>query len=129
METATLYKNDLEFDHARWENELDFYKNEIEISEAHLGDLLHRSLSKEDMVTLEQFQNRFIRQKEVVDELKHRIHVYEDDLAAIDHNDALPQPDLYLPKHMDIAKRIKHFHQLFIELRGDFEQFLSRLLH
>lgn len=129
MHTTVKYTNDLKYDHARWENELDFYKREICIFEEHLGDLLSRNLNRETLARIEQFQNQFIRQKEVVDELKHSIHVYEDELSDLGRNDTVPHPEEHLPKHMEMAQRIYTFHDHYMELRKRFNTFLVELLH
>ncbi len=129
MHTAVIYNNDLKYDHARWENELDFYKKEIGIFEEHLGDLLQRDLDTAKLAKIEQFQNQFIRHKEVVDELKHDIHLYEDDLTGLGHNDTLPDPAIHMPKHQEMAQRIHNFHRLYMDLRQSFHTFLANLLH
>lgn len=129
MHTAVIYNNDLKYDHERWENELDFYKKEICIFEEHLGDLLARDVERDTLAKIEQFQNQFIRQKEVVDELKHDIHVYEDDLSGLERNDVVPNPEEHMPKHQEMAQRIYTFHDYYMELRKDFNTFLVQTFH
>lgn len=128
MHTIALYHNDLMYDHARWENELDFYKREIGILEDHLGDLILRDLSQDMLIKVEQYQNRFIRQKEVLDELTHQIHLYEDELEGKDPADKVSDVQAYLPRHREMAQQIHRFHDLYMELRADFNAFLVQVL-
>ena len=64
------------FEHRLWVNELDFFADEIRIYERQLEELIRKSAEKDAMQELEQFQNQFIRQKEVLDTLQHDIHIH-----------------------------------------------------
>ena len=55
-----------------------FGNDEIATAQHHLERLVNHYSDRNALVELEQLQNQFIRQKEVIDELKHEIHVQED---------------------------------------------------
>ena len=89
----TKHIGDLHFDHMEWLNALRFYKEDIGILEHRLEDIVRRNTKNEVMAELEHFQNQFIREREVIDELRHDIKQHEnllekeskDHPIAIDH--------------------------------------------
>ena len=83
MEVSEYFSNDLRYDHNIWENELNFYKRELSIFETRLVEMLNRKPSRDLLRELEQYQNQFIRQKEVVDNVNHKIHLYDDLLITL----------------------------------------------
>lgn len=124
MQTAVCYNSDLRYDHARWENKLNFYKQEIKLFEAHLGQLLQRDMTDEAKARIEQFQNQFIRQKEVADELKHLIHLHEDDIMSSAGDEIVQEPDKHLPKHQEMAQRMHTYQRQYNTLQTRFNTFL-----
>ena len=54
MEISQHYSNDLRFDHHIWENELNFYKNELGIFEERLVDMLKSTMEEWDTKYLEE---------------------------------------------------------------------------
>ncbi|MCB0786643.1 MAG: hypothetical protein KDC02_20845, partial [Flavobacteriales bacterium] len=66
---ATKHINDLHFEHQVWLNNLRFYKDEIAIFEHRLEDVVTRNTDREFLAQVEHFQNQYIREKEVIDEL------------------------------------------------------------
>lgn len=75
--TPTISIQSLHLEYRLWINELNFYKQEIEIFEHHLQNLINSHPDKQTRARIEQFQNQFICQKEVIDVLKHDLHVSE----------------------------------------------------
>jgi hypothetical protein len=72
------------------------------------------------MAKVEQFQNRFIRQREVLDELRHEIKQHENHLEQMD------QPNhLLLLTHISLREEFNRFYDLYIELERDFDEFLA----
>ena len=67
----------IHFEHRLWVNELNFFADELNIYEQQLGALATKYDKRGAMQELEQFQNQFIRQKEVLDTLQHDIHIHE----------------------------------------------------
>ncbi len=92
METKT-YFSDLHADHVEWQKALDFYTDELLIFKNRLAEVSSKNTSVEVKKGVEKFQNRFIIQKNEIDNLKHYIHGAEHEMeeeikknpVAIDH--------------------------------------------
>jgi len=126
MEISQHYSNDLRFDHHIWENELNFYKNELGIFEERLVDMLKRKPSKQLLRELEQFQNQFIRQKEVVDELNHKIHLYDDALRGIPAQIMLEKESNEIKKHKVLEDDLQTNRRIYFDLRNRFNLYLMK---
>ncbi len=112
------------YEHRIWMNELDFYADEIKIFEHQLEELAGSNI-KELLPGVEQFQNNFIRQKEVLDQLRHDIKVHEQALA----HDAGAANEVIADRHHDheaSREQIVTFKKIFAELKEDYLQFLRK---
>jgi predicted nucleic acid-binding Zn-ribbon protein len=121
MITENAFLSDLHFEHKLWINELNFFEDEINTFENRLEELARQHLSnREVMVDLERFQNQFIRQKEVINDLKSDIRRHEHHISEI----AAAQPDSAgQPKFQDhtfLRERMETFRKLYGELKSDF---------
>jgi len=126
MEISEHFSNDLRYDHHIWENELNFYKNELFIFENRLVDMLDRDPNRDLLRELEQFQNQFIRQKEVVDELNHKIHLYDDQLRGIPAQIMLEKTSNEIEKHKDLEDDLQINRRLYFDLRNRFNSYLLK---
>ncbi len=126
MQSANLQKvHVLHLEHKVWMNELVFYADEISIFERQLEKLVMRNI-KDMLPNLEKFQNNFIRQKEVLDELQHDIKIREQSLAKnISKGIETVQTDDQLG-HNEIRGKMEVFKKIFTELRKNFLLFLRR---
>jgi hypothetical protein len=73
MQTKLLYLSDLKFNLDVWKRELKFHLNEMHEFEEKLEEIAMRSLGVEAMRPLEGFQNKIIREREVIGQLLQRI--------------------------------------------------------
>ena len=73
MHTKLLYLSDLKFNLDVWKRELKFHLAEMDEFEDKLGDISIRNLGIEAMAPLEGFQNKIIREREVIGRLIQRI--------------------------------------------------------
>ncbi len=73
MHTKLLYLSDLKFNLDVWKRELKFHLAEMDEFEEKLGDISIRNLGIEAMAPLEGFQNKIIREREVIGRLIQRI--------------------------------------------------------
>lgn len=123
---AQKYIADLHFDHMEWINSLRFYKEEIAILERRLEEIVRRNNKPDVLAELEHFQNQFIREKEVIDELRHDIKVHENFLekeskehpVAIDHR--------YFTDHTELRDRFVTFEKIYAELKLEFHKWLAK---
>ena len=81
------------------------------------------------MPRVEQFQNQFIRQREVIDELKHDLNTSEKQLAAFVRDMApVGFENERLDNHSELRERFLTFRRLFEELKIRFRYFESEWL-
>ena len=113
------------FDHLIWKRELGFYRDELGMFENQLEKLV-AYLPREAMPLIEHFQNNFIRQHEVLDELDHEMNLYEDSLK--EGIDAKPKiiSDRVL-SYTAFEQRIRSFTKIYAELKEEFVAYIYTL--
>ncbi len=122
--TPTISIPSLHLEYRLWINELNFYKQEIEIFEQHLQRLIIGHSQVDVRAQVEQFQNQFICQKEVIDILKHDLHVSEKQLAAfVRELSGLGLESIRMDNHVNLRDRVRTFKRLFSELKNNYRQF------
>lgn len=126
MPTMNVNAQDLHFEHTLWSKELAFAGDEIRFFEKKLGEIVSKISDREVLASLEHFQNQFIRQKEVVDELNHAIGVHEQDLGNRLKADAELDDNL-AETHAKVRDDMMMFRKLFAELKTEFFQFLGKV--
>jgi hypothetical protein len=130
MTTATqrVHISDLHSDHQLWLNSLSFYKEEISILERRLEEVAKRNSESEVMAQLEHFQNQYIRQREVIDELRHDIKQHENALeSSVKQNPTAVDHRLF-PDHTDLRDRVITFEKLYGDLKAELMRWLSARL-
>ena len=121
-----VHIGDLHFELNLWLNEFKFYKDEIAIFNHRLEDIVSRNTGMEVMQELEHFQNQYIRQIEVIDELRHEVKQHENALerealanpTAIDH--------VLFDDQTELREQVEQFKKIYNELKGEFMRFLSK---
>jgi hypothetical protein len=81
MESQLIYLSDLNFNLDVWKRELKFQESEMDYFEEKLEHIAIRNLGSEVMIQLEGFQNKIIREREVMGHLRHRIRMKKRELA------------------------------------------------
>ena len=102
-----------------WKRELSSTKEEIKSFERELAGLASHSHNRDIFPHIEHFQNNFIRQKEVIDELRHDLPDSTRRLESIFYSSDGGEHDV----HADLADRMDMFRKLYQELREKFQQF------
>jgi hypothetical protein len=124
MEAESRTIHDLHADHMEWWNMLCAWQQELTVYNKRLADVLG-SEGPEVHAEVEQFQNRFVREQEVVDELQHLIKTHEDSLAkkvAETPHVATGQP---YRDHAPLRERMGTAQKLHAELRTEFMAWLA----
>ncbi len=120
----TISVPSLHLEHQLWVRELSFYKESIKIFEKHLELLINRNTGRAVRAKIEHFQNQFILQKEVIDELKHRLHVSEKQLAAFVYEmSGTGMDNIKMDKHTELRQEVMVFRKLYNELKEEFRRF------
>ena len=87
MQTKLLYLSDLKFNLDVWKRELNFHKTEMDEFEEKLGDISIRNLGADAMVPLESFQNKILREREVIGQLIQRIRKKNKKIETVNMNE------------------------------------------
>ncbi len=116
----------LHLDHQLWNNELSFYKDEVNIFESYLEEFVKKTDEHKDlMANLEHFQNQFIRQKEVIDELKHDIGLSEQKLSK-EIQQGVRMTDEDKIKHQKMSEKMETFRKIYRELKSEFYEYMTK---
>ena len=126
---TTLPPYKLHVEYQFWLVELDFDIKLLKNFEAHLALISFNNTSKKLMPSIEQFQNQFICQREVIDELKHDLNISEKQLAAF-VRDMVPVgfENERLDNHSELRERFLTFRELFGDLKIRFRHFQTEHL-
>jgi len=81
MESQLIYLSDLNFNLDVWKRELKFQDDEMDYFEEKLEHIAIRNPGSEVMIQLEGFQNKIIREREVMGHLRHRIRMKKRELV------------------------------------------------
>ncbi|RLD82259.1 MAG: hypothetical protein DRJ07_08365 [Bacteroidetes bacterium] len=89
MEIKLVYLSDLKFNLKVWKRELRFHRDELAKFEKKLEDIASRNLGNDAMAPLEGFQNKIIREKEVIGRMLQRIRRKRNILNSADLSEEL----------------------------------------
>ena len=128
MEKEVLFDSDLHFEHKQWDSELAFWSDELKAFKNKLSELVSRWTDRDIMAKLEHFQNQFILHGEVLDTIKHDIHVHESDMASHSINKENSQDKDMVKKHMEMRARMETQRQIYTDLKKEFFAFLSKYM-
>ncbi len=123
METMTSAA--LETEHLTWLKHLSFYKDQLHVMESEMIDFVKSKPPKNLMPQVEQFQNQFIRQREVIDELRHKVKAHENEIERMTNFALEYLRDRVTREHVSIKQEYKRFVELFLEMEQDFHDFLA----
>jgi Asp-tRNA(Asn)/Glu-tRNA(Gln) amidotransferase C subunit len=120
--------DDLHAEHVQWLSILDLAKDELAILQHRLEEIVQRNNKADVMAKVEHFQNLFIRQHEVIDELRHAVNEHEQFLRK----EARERPETITHRrfgdHAVLRDQFVTFEQLFKEMREDFQPWLAKVL-
>ncbi len=120
----TISIKSLHLEYQLWIRELIFYKEEIKIYEDHLEDIIMKDPDFETRIQVEHFQNQFIRQKEVIDILKHDLHVSEKQLANIAGKlSGSGIESMRMDNHGSLREKMATFRRIYRDIKIEFRKF------
>lgn len=128
METQeTIHISDLHFDHKLWMNELKFFEMQLTVFEEKLEEIVKSNSETSVLAKVEAFQNRIIRQNEVIDEIKHKLRLREQDLDRMNDSSTVRKGDPLFDKYESEQAEMNTFIRLYQEMRDDFKAFVLAL--
>ena len=107
-------------------SELNFYKREINTFQQRLAQLAMQSEPVEVRANLEQIQNQFIIEKEVVDELIHKLHDSEKQLAGfVKEVSGLGLENMNMDNRPNLREDMHTFRKMYFDLKSRFKKFAA----
>ena len=126
METKLVYLSDLKFNLKVWKEELRFHRKEMEKFEKKLESIAKRNLGIEAMAPLEGFQNKIIREKEVIGRMLQRIRMKKKIIATTDLSEELD--GRLRNQQTSMREDMKTYIKLHYELKEDLMDYFLRWL-
>lgn len=108
-----------------WKADVELVRSEIMTFQDQLKDIAEKNNHEEVLKGVEHFQNQFIRQLEVSDELLHDLHEADHQLGE----ETLSGEDsdsIYTEPNTELKDRAEIFNNLFQELKNEFHLFLEK---
>lgn len=105
-----------------WKSEVDNVRQEMRAMRSRLEELAHRKTDAEMLVHVEHFQNQFICQLEVADELFHDL---KQSAKKLSNNVYVIHDDRPVEDYPALQDRMETFEKLYRELKHEFEQFIK----
>ncbi len=126
MESQLLFLSDLNFNLEVWKRELKFQESEMDYFEEKLEHVALRNLGKEVMIQLEGFQNKIIREREVMGHLRHRIRMKKREIAQAKYENR--RETKFYEKQVLLKDEMKIFVKMHYELKEDMMDFFLKYL-
>jgi hypothetical protein len=127
MKTEQKYLHDLHAEHREFESILNFAKDEIKVFEHRLEEIVSSNTSEEVLAPLEHFQNSFIRQKEVIDELFSEIRHSEHKITELAKANNVATEHRKTDDHTALSDKMNTFNKLFAELKVEFTTYTQKV--
>ena len=126
METKLVYLSDLKFNLKVWKEELRFHRKEMEKFEKKLEAIAKRNLGIDAMAPLEGFQNKIIREKEVIGRMLQRIRMKKKIIETADLSEELD--GRLRNQQTSMRDDMKTYIKLHYELKEDLMDYFLRWL-
>ncbi|MEI6508929.1 MAG: hypothetical protein WCO54_10615 [Bacteroidota bacterium] len=125
---AKKHISELHSEHFEWLDKLSFNKDEIQVFNKRLGEILKANNVREVAAQVEHFQNQFIRQREVIDELRHEIKQYENNLTKQVEANPVASDHRFTVDHPVLRDQMETYEKIYSDLKTEFNHFLSKTL-
>jgi hypothetical protein len=123
-----IYIKELHQLHATWNSILELSRDEVLSFENRLQEIIKSNTSKDILAQAEQFQNQFIRQKEVIDTLSHDIHEDELRIAENVKENNVSVEHRKVEENFELKDRVHVFQKIFNEIKSEYLAFLANKL-
>lgn len=119
----------LHMEHEIWSKEFLFFQDELTILNKYLVEVATKNTSKDVLREVEHFQNQFIRQKEVLDGLKHDIRLSEKQLVSLLKSLSEKQIEhLYVEDQEELRDAVVTYKKIYADLKTEFLNFIAKWL-
>lgn len=126
MESQLLFLSDLNFNLEVWKRELKFQESEMDYFEEKLEHVAIRNLGNDVMIQLEGFQNKIIRERDVMGRLRHRIRMKKRAIAQAKYENNTEVK--FHEKQALLKDEMKIFVKMHYDLKEDMMDFFLKYL-
>lgn len=126
MESQLLFLSDLNFNLEVWKRELKFQESEMDYFEEKLEHVAIRNLGSDVMAQLEGFQNKIIREREVMLHLRHRIRMKKREIAQAKYENSTGA--MFHEKQVLLKDEMKTFVKMHYDLKEGMMDFFLKYL-
>ena len=105
---------------------LNFSKDELMPFNHRFEEIAKANTIQDVLMQVEKFQNHFIRQREVIDELLHEIGECERHIAQIAEENNVATDHRKADDHVELREKVEIFQKLYGELKNEYMSFLSK---
>ena len=123
-----IYIKELHQLHTTWNSILELSRDEVLLFENRLQEIIKSNTSKDILAQAEQFQNQFIRQKEVIDRLSHDVHEDELRIAENVKENNVSVEHRKVEENFELKDRVHVFQKIFNEIKSEYLAFLANKL-
>jgi len=103
-----------------------FYLDEISIFENRLSELVQKNTKVEVTSNIEHFQNQFIRQREVAQELVSKSKDHEKFLVNQAKNHPIAIDHVFFADHAKLRAEVEIYDRIYSDLKAAFLSFLKK---
>lgn len=111
-----------------WHSGIRLQETEMQGYEKRLSEIAQKNTSAAVLQQVEHYQNRFIVQKEIMQQLKHDIHQQETAIADDVRRDKIIDETDITGHQYFLRERVQSNEKIFVSLKHDFYNFLARNL-
>ncbi len=116
-------------EHDNWQNRIRFYREEINLFNSHLSKVAVTQVPSDLMPNVEHFQNQFIRQKEVLDIIRHDFKQHENLIESLEVEKTKEPIEGIQTIHSVQREKLDQFEKIFHDIRNEFNVFLNQVEH
>ena len=120
--------DELHKEHKRWIDELEFAKDEIKTFKNRLSEVVSKNTKTDVLAPAEHFQNQFIRQLEVIDELEHDVNAEQHKLVVKARENNVAVDHTTFSENDKLVDRMQMFTKLFKELKDEYNTYLAKVM-
>ncbi len=120
--------SELHNEHLEWTQKLNFVKDEILSFKNRLSEVVMANSKNAVLAPAEHFQNQFIRQNEVIDELLHEINQEEHKIVENAKANNIATDRRRAEENVELVEKMKSFDKIYEELKFEFQSYLAQVL-
>lgn len=126
MKKELIYNVDLHFEHENWQQEINFWEDELKSFRKRLEELVTRLTDRGMLAQIEKFENQFIIQEEEFDAIKDQIAMHEKNMSAHYEKNEDVLNKMFVSQHIGLREVMERERNLYNNLKKDFFNFMTK---